>query len=427
MERLDLLVRDGQWRLAFRGVDALLLGPLHWQGACCNNKYHALEKTTVACVNAMFGQSDPIPAESRWAHMLRNMRKTLLRAVVYRVGLDCFECGDMDAADGQIDIDADAVGGSAGKARAVRSRRTAEYYNDEQHIFQLGVFACLIKTYDSLLLYTLLGDDNDGYKGLGDHCKLDLLLDEKTSNIAECAHQMLEMLRSWRSGGPNRTPWCVLDFLGAPMQDSEFMKWARNQIVCLGSSVFRRFETKYAALPYSLYPLCHDRSTEAERRNAAQALLASRAEDLDPYSNGVRSLYPTEAALTSVACRSTLRADFMGRRLATDLIMRLHAEMANKIPKRSPARNFPNLARECLLAQAAVLHVNRGGQHPLCARVAGQASAVERVCHAALGNTSCVGKRPRGGRRDRARSCPAGAPARRRASHQGNEGIGCRR
>lgn len=130
-------------------------------GACCNIKDEALEKTTMACVNAMFGQADPIPAESRWMHLLSNMRKTLLRAIVHRVGLDCFGCADMDADEGNIDVDADAVGGFAEKARAARSRRTKEYYNDDKNTFQLCIFACLIKVLGD-------GDDDDGYKSLGE-------------------------------------------------------------------------------------------------------------------------------------------------------------------------------------------------------------------------------------------------------------------
>lgn len=117
---------------------------------------------------------------------------------------------------------------------------------------------------------------------------------------------------------------------------------------------------QYASLPYSLYPRCHDRSSEGERRKVAQALLAERVEDLDPYSDGIRFLYPTGEALMSDTCRATLRVDFMGRRLSLDLTKLVHAEVKHWIPTRAPALNFPNLDRECIMAQAAIVHVGRG-------------------------------------------------------------------
>lgn len=332
----------------------------------------------MACANAMFGEADPVPAESRRTHLLGNMQKTLLRAAVFNIGLDAFEVADTGEDDGQVDIDADAFGGFGERARRVRSRRTIEYYGDRTNIWQLAVFVALLKAYDSLLLYPMLSDMG-GQQELNKRCKMDLMLDSESSLVAECAGQLPGMLTSWQVGEATRKPWCTLAFLGAPAHEEGFMRWARNEILRLASSVFRRFETKYSSWPYALYPLCTVGSTDAERRLTAQALLQADAEELDSYSDGIRRLFASEEALLSSACRATLRGDFTAHGMSTALIERLHSEITHNIPKRAPARNFHNMARESVLKQAAALHVNRGGQHPLGARKGCPAGATESV------------------------------------------------
>lgn len=368
---------------------------------CCKSKAHSAEKAVVACLNAMLGQADPIPAESRWTHLLANMQKTLLRAVVCRIGLESFDAPELANEDENIDVDADALGGSFEVARRVRARRTAEYYNDRANTHQLAVFVPLVQCYDSLLLYTMLGDQVRGVgQSLQDECKLDQLLHEKTSVIGRCSAQLLEMARTWRNGDPKRKPWCVLDMLDVPVQDTMFMRWARSQVLLLATTVFRKFETKYASLPFSLYALCHDRSSEEKKRTIAEGLLAADPGELDPYSDGIRTLFPTIDALLSAGCCATLRADFTSHSVSTDLIERLHSEINHSIPKRAPARSFPNLARESLLKQAAVLHVGKGGDHPLGGRRTAKAPAVERLAVPPLLSVPCdLGEDPAGASR----------------------------
>ena len=43
------------------------------QRPCCDNDEDAHDKITVLLTHAMYGSSDPIPAESRWTHLLTNM------------------------------------------------------------------------------------------------------------------------------------------------------------------------------------------------------------------------------------------------------------------------------------------------------------------------------------------------------------------
>ncbi len=60
------------------------------QKPCCKNQQETEEKTTICCINALHGRSMARPTESRWTNTLPNFQMSLLRRVVYRVGLDCF-------------------------------------------------------------------------------------------------------------------------------------------------------------------------------------------------------------------------------------------------------------------------------------------------------------------------------------------------
>lgn len=99
---------------------------------CCKSPQEALEKVTVATLNARMGQADPVPSESRWTHLLGNLRATLLRTVPFEVGLRCFEF-NMTGPQGEnlVDVDSEAAGGGVGEAaNRVHARRVLDHYGD---------------------------------------------------------------------------------------------------------------------------------------------------------------------------------------------------------------------------------------------------------------------------------------------------------
>lgn len=342
---------------------------LHWcwdektRRPCCTSDEHSVERVTVALMNCLLGAADPVPAESRWTHILGNMRKTLLRRVCYRVGHACFdvEVGD---GDGTEDIDGAAVGLGAEAANRVRARRTIEYYASEERMNELPVFTVLVGTYDECLLYPLLGDPVS-QEVPAKTSKLELLLDRNKSLVGTCAERFWGLLNTWAVGGPSRKPWAILDMLAAPVAEDGYKRFARSQILRLGAAIFRRFEVKFSSWPFLLRGLFADEYTDMERREIAAAARAVCVDDLDPYTLGIRTLFDTEEKLLSPECQATLRSDFSGHGVSTDLIERLHSVLTHSVPQRSRARNFANMARENMLKQTASLHVARGGQPPL--------------------------------------------------------------
>lgn len=333
---------------------------------CCKSSAHMLERITTACANALFAQGDPIPAESRWTYLLSNMRKALLRKAVFGIGVNSFEAprgtGDAEL----VDIDSEALGGGVGEAAdGVRARRLAEYYGNDANFHELAIFTVIVGVYDKYLIYPMMGDPGSTSAASSQRGKLDDLLDPSKSLIAQCLAELLSLMRTWLAGGRSRKPWCVLEFVKAPADQEGFARFARAQILRISAAAFRRFEVKYSAWPFLLYPLIQVGNEEGQRLAAAQGLLGALPDELDCYSASLKRLYPSVAGLLSSTCRATIRADFASHGYSTDLIERLHAEVSSKIPRRALAVAFANISRTSVLQQAATLHVKRGGCHPL--------------------------------------------------------------
>lgn len=147
----------------------------------------------------------------------------------------------------------------------------------------------------------------------------------------------------------------------------------------LAAATFRRYETKYSSLPYSLFALIDPDASEAERDLVIDALLRADYHDLDPYSKGFRRAHPSAAELRSFAARVALRTDFRAHTLATDPIERLNSELSRGVATRGPGRNFTQLSRENFLSQVATEHCRRGGVHPLAPKALAQSGSRERV------------------------------------------------
>eukprot|EP00959_Pyramimonas_sp_CCMP1952_P105759 2211546-Pyramimonas_sp.AAC.1 len=95
---------------------------------------------------------------------------------------------------------------------------------------------------------------------------------------------MLKLLNTWNNGEASRRPWFLLDILHAPLTDQSFARWARGQILKTNSVMARRYETRFSAWPYKMYPLSHDRSTIQEKLAVAREVLHAPEHMLDSYT-----------------------------------------------------------------------------------------------------------------------------------------------
>lgn len=335
-------------------------------GACCASAQEAVEKSTRACANAFFAGGDPIPAESRWTHLLSNIKRTLLRSVVFGVGLACFPAEGAAAAhqhtQQQPDIDGEATDNFFEIVNRTRRQKVAEYYADPTNIHHLCVFAIITDISDSLLMYPLMGDI--GRAGDGPS-KMDLLLRKTKSLVGQACQSFHDLLGSWAVGGHDRKPWCLLDATRADTANEAFMRWARCQILRLSSALFRRYEARLSCWPYRLYTLIDPEEDATNKLQVCQALLTADRGELDTYSRGLRKKFTTIDGLLAEDCLHILRTDFAAHAYGTDMVERLNAELSRGHPSRGPARNFVHTARESVLRQLVVAHRQRGGHDPL--------------------------------------------------------------
>lgn len=247
-----------------------------------------------------------------------------------------------------------------------RIDKTTEYYKDERNIKELAVYVALLEACDSRLLYPLLGDP---MREEATQSKLSMLHDRETSLIGACLAEILRLLRTWATNDPHRRPWCILNVLAADPAEPAFAKWARGEILRLGSAIFRRFEVHHAGYLFRLHTLVSDKYNAEEKAQVAQTLLAEDRKTLDTYSRELRRLFTTVEGLLSDECRTVLTRDFDAQAYGTDCVERLNAQLVASTPRRSPGKNFASNSREAFLKQLGVVLRSHGGQHPLASGV----------------------------------------------------------
>ena len=134
---------------------------------CCRSLKESKEKSTGACQSTMFEKSDPVPAESTWAYMTANYKKTLLRRGVNNIGIEAFDGGAVDEKflELSFNVDGEAEDNYVQVAMAKRVTSVNDYYVDDQNFELVAVLTILIDKFDEHLLYDVLGNpwnaDND--------------------------------------------------------------------------------------------------------------------------------------------------------------------------------------------------------------------------------------------------------------------------
>lgn len=127
---------------------------------CCASTDECIEKTLVSVVNVVLGKTDPCPAESRWTHLLEMLKRTLLRRVIYSVGIDCFDEECDEDFDRTVQVDDEASGEYFQKLKKSRVAKTSTYYREKDTFWQITIYVCLVQIYDKGLLYGMFGDPN---------------------------------------------------------------------------------------------------------------------------------------------------------------------------------------------------------------------------------------------------------------------------
>lgn len=207
---------------------------------CCSDDEECVAKMVSACACALFGDADPIPAESRWTSALANMNKLLLRRCAANFGIAAFVFVQPSSpAPSTVEVDIAASEGYFELVNRSRIDKVRTYFADPLTMPELVVFSSILEIADSHLLYPFL---DDALREDGRPPKLKLLLDPHNSAVADCFEEMYKLLASgWpvEGGAAPSGHWRLLALVRAPIGDRSFLVWARSQVLRLASALFR--------------------------------------------------------------------------------------------------------------------------------------------------------------------------------------------
>lgn len=191
-------------------------------------------------------------------------------------------------------------------------------------------------------------------------CKTPDMLRKAGSALTDCAGA-LQSLISGGFGDPDNRWWALLSLLGAPTEIADFRKFAPGVVLRMSSAIDRRYMVKYSSWLFPLFKLCCDEWPMSEKRRVAQDLFASKECCLDAFARGFRKLFPTIKEALSEQAAACARNAFESMRVVTDFSERAHAQC--RCASRAPTgpRSFGLTSSEVLLKQAAVVHVQGGG------------------------------------------------------------------
>ena len=352
-------------------------------GKPCHSNQDALtDDLTVTVVNALYGGADPCPAESTWTHLTQAFKRTLMRRLLRKVGVDAWPTPEVQPREAPAPMDEDG-GATQAHAKALKNSRigkTHNYFHNDEMMWHLGVYTMGLHYADTYYLYPLFGEarfkPRDGEVQVS---KLDLLMHPFQTLVGQFSQAMVDGLRNWTHGGPNRKPWCFMAVLGAPMESPEFMRWSRSQWLRLNSAMCRRFEVFLRGWPHPLiYLTWPGDEFRPHEELMLDRLFATRRENLDPYTLGILVRFPARELLQSPEARAVLTTDF-NNILASDLAERLNSELVRGHPSRAPARHFTQTTRESVVNQAASVHREHGGQEPVGTNAMKPTSAKEHL------------------------------------------------
>lgn len=126
-------------------------------GPCCEDRDDCVAKMVFAVSTALFGETDPLPAESRWTNLLMNMQKTVLRKCAANLGLEAFGFLGSSATGcpQTIEVDDAATESYYELVNKSRMQKAQEYFSDPRTIHELIVYSSILDVADSNLLYPL--------------------------------------------------------------------------------------------------------------------------------------------------------------------------------------------------------------------------------------------------------------------------------
>lgn len=274
---------------------------------CCTSETDYKDKLFCVVSSLFLGRLDAKVCESRWTNLLPALKKSLLRKVIMNWGvasLDVLEACGTVTPDDTHDVDRDAFAGARmAELNGIRIGRLQTYYGTQRTWMELAVLVPVLDCSDEMLFHMLGGQDRLRPPG-----KTVDMVKRNENVIGTALQKMLQLAERWSSDDPTRSPWCLLDAVGAPKHDQAYKKWARAQIMKAASVWGRRYEGKFSSTPYALHKLASEEWNNEEKQAQVVELLRMPRCCLDPFTFGLLLLFGSEQALLSSECKIVVDA-----------------------------------------------------------------------------------------------------------------------
>ncbi|MDA8584253.1 hypothetical protein N9L68_08450, partial [bacterium] len=152
------------------------------------------DESIECCHNAFFGKADPEPAASRWANVLPNMQRTVLRRVLWGIGTGAIVGGPENVIVDEVQFADEADDNFINALQWVRRKTTNAYLKDDATFKELGVYIIMLDVFDGELLFPLLGDPFKAEPKPENVPKLSLILDPNKSKVAPSNNQITNII-----------------------------------------------------------------------------------------------------------------------------------------------------------------------------------------------------------------------------------------
>ena len=332
---------------------------VHWccgEGGnpCCTDREEAVERTTIAALNFLFGHGWETAAVSRWTHTNKLAKRWLVGTFAGQLLPQALK--ELQAT---WDVDASMITtlerlvaadsgdfSSQNKLRLLRICRTL--CAPGAHV-EMMLMVVTTKLADDML-YQILGHRRN-------RSSLFQLAHPASSPIPVFMGELSWLLTCW---GGHEAAWMLLSLVGGDFASADLRVQARRQILQLLAGCFDLFEVRLSSPPYNLLALCHSDLSVPQRRDLVRGFMAENYACLPPLAKRLRDMFGTIPDMIFKAPR-VLESWAKHTFCAIDFCERSHAAMRQDLRSAGRAKSFTASANRMLCRQMVSEHVCRGG------------------------------------------------------------------
>ena len=192
-----------------------------------------------------------------------------------------------------------------------------------------------------------------------------MILDPDDSYLGRFTAAMLDLIKNFSHSGEPDGKWFPSFALEVSIEDANFVKWIRAQVLRMNTAMSRRCELRFSSLPYPLYALPSEKFSPQQKFYVAHQTLQAAPKERGIYADGIVKSFDTTEKLLSAEFAHIIDTDLTNHPYGIDDIERLNSEVSRLHAVRGSAREFGGAAEEAVLSQAAKIHMANGGKAPL--------------------------------------------------------------